>query len=106
MAFTDDIRKIVDLKLERLESVPDAFSSSMVKIQRSKFNDIISLLDDLEFSNGSVVLNNANLLKIEQIVDGIDEVLTGTEFQTAVTNMVFGFVPSIHPCQGSNNPQL
>jgi len=91
MPFTDDIKKIVDLKLERLESVPDAFSSRMIKIQRGKFNDIIALLDDLEFSKGSVVLNNANLLKIEQIVTGIEEVLTGSEFQDAVQGLLEEF---------------
>ncbi len=91
MPFTDEIKKIVQLKVDRLESVPDAFSSSMVKIQRGKFNDIISLLDELEFSSGSVVLNNANLLRIEQIVDGIDEVLTGDEFQKAVKGLLEEF---------------
>ena len=91
MSFSDEIKKIIDLKVDRLESIPDAFSSRMVAIQRSKFNDVIRLLDDLDYSNGLIVVNDANILKIEAIVESIKDVLTGQEYELAVGELMSEF---------------
>lgn len=91
MSFSDEIKRIIDLKVERLETIPDAFSNRMVAIQRSKFNEVIRLLDDLDYSNGLIVVNDANILKIEAIVESIKDVLTGTEYETAVGELMQEF---------------
>lgn len=91
MAFSDAVKRIIDLKVERLETIPDAFASRMVRIQRSKFNDVIRLLDDLDYSDGLIVVNESNILKIEAIVEQIKDVLTGAEYETAVGELMDEF---------------
>lgn len=91
MAFSDEIKRIVELKVERLESIPDAFSNRMVAIQRAKFSEVLSLLDELDYSNGSIVVSQSNLLKIEQITEQVKEVLTSGEFETVVGELLNEF---------------
>jgi hypothetical protein len=91
MAFSDEIKRIIDLKVERLETIPDAFSNRMVSIQRSQFNNVIRLLDDLDYSNGLIVVNDANILKIEAITEAIKDVLTGQEYELAVGELMDEF---------------
>jgi len=91
MAFSKSIQKIVNDKVNRLENVPDAFADRMVAIQRAKFSDIIGLLDELDYTNGSIVVNEANLLKIEQIVEQAKDLLTTGEFETVVGELMGEF---------------
>ena len=89
--FSANIKRIVDAKLERLESVPNTFLTSMERIQRNKFNDIVSLLDMLDYQGGNLVVNEANLLRIEALVEEIKGVLTGSEFEKAVGTLMNEF---------------
>ena len=91
MAFSNEIRAIIDQKVNRLESVPLAFSERMVQIQRNKFTDIVALLDELDYSVGNIVINNANLLRIEQIVEQAKDLLTTGEFETVVGELLNEF---------------
>jgi len=91
MSFSKEIQAIIDRKVERLETIPDAFANRMVAIQRRKFSDVVALLDGLEYSNGSIVINQANLLKIEQITEQIRNVLTEGEFETVVGELLQEF---------------
>ena len=91
MAFSKSIQKIVNDKVNRLENVPNAFADRMVAIQRAKFSDIIGLLDELDYTNGSIVVNEANLLKIEQIVEQAKDLLTTGEFETVVGELMGEF---------------
>ena len=91
MAFSEEIQRIIDLKVDRLETIPDAFSSRMVRIQRAKFNDVIRLLDELDYKNGFIVVNDANILKIEAITEQIKDVLTGAEYEKAVGELMQEF---------------
>lgn len=91
MAFSKEIQRIIDEKVNRLESVPDAFADRMVAIQRAKFSDIISLLDELDYSGGNIVINEANLLRIEQIVEQAKDLLTTGEFETVVGELMVEF---------------
>jgi hypothetical protein len=91
MAFSEEVQRIINLKVDRLETIPDAFSDRMVRIQRAKFNDITRLLDELDYKNGFVVVNDANILRIEVIVEQIKDVLTGREYETAVGELMQEF---------------
>lgn len=91
MAFSKEIQKIIDAKVERLENIPNAFADRMVAIQRRKFSGVVSLLDSLEYSNGSIVINEANLLKIESITEEIRNLLTEGEFETVVGELMGEF---------------
>lgn len=89
--MASEIERIINLKVERLENIPDAFASRMVAIQRAKFSDIISLLDELDYSAGNIVVNQANLLRIEQIVEQAKDLLTTGEFETVVGELLGEF---------------
>lgn len=89
--FSANIKRIIDAKLDRLESVPNAFLSSMERIQKSKFDDIVQLLDMLDYSGGNLVVSEANLLRVEALVDEIKGVLTGSEFEKAVGQLMNEF---------------
>jgi hypothetical protein len=91
MALPDNIRDIVNQKVDRLESVPNAFLSAMERIQRNKFREVASLIDVLDYSGGNLVVNEANLLRIEGIVEGLKDVLTGQEFESAVASLMDEF---------------
>ena len=76
-SFSDKIRKLIESKVDRLESVPNAFLSSMEKIQKTKFKDVVALLDLLDYEGGALAVSEANLLRVEALVDEIRGVLTG-----------------------------
>lgn len=89
--FSKNIKRIVDAKLDRLESVPNAFLTAMERIQRSKLSDVVSLLDLLDYSGGNLVVSEANLLRVEALVEEIKDVLTGSEFEKAVGQLMNEF---------------
>lgn len=89
--FSKEIKALVSEKLNRLESVPNAFLSSMEKIQRTKFKDVVSLLDMLDYEGGSLVVSESNLLRVEALVDEIKGVLTGAEFEKALGGLMGEF---------------
>lgn len=89
--MASEIERIINLKVERLENIPEAFANRMVAIQRAKFSSIISLLDELDYSAGNIVVNQANLLRIEQIVEQAKELLTTGEFETVVGELLGEF---------------
>lgn len=88
MTFSAEIERIVKRKLDRLESVPNEFLTAMEKIQLNRFKDVVSLLDQLDYAGGNLVLNETNLLRIEGIVEQVKDVLTGDEFESAVGKLM------------------
>lgn len=91
MALPNNIRDLVNQKVDRLESVPNDFLTAMQRIQKNKFRDVIALIDVLDYSGGNLVVNEANLLRIEGIVEGLKDVLTGQEFESAVATLMDEF---------------
>lgn len=86
--FTDEVARLIADKLERLESVPAQFYSSMVEIQKSNLSRILGLIDKLDTKDGLIAVTDANLLKVEAITDAIREVLTGPEYEGAVKSLL------------------
>lgn len=91
MAFSEEIQKIIDLKVDRLETIPDGFADRMVRIQRTKFSNVTRLLDELDYKDGLIVINDANILRIEAITEQIKDVLTGSEYEKAIGELMEEF---------------
>jgi len=86
--FSAAVQAIVDDKLERLESVPANFFTKMGQIEKKSLNKILRLLDQLDYVGGNVAVTNANLLKVEALTDAMREVLTGTEYESALSELL------------------
>lgn len=84
MAFSEAVQRIVNEKLDRLESVPLAFNDAIEKLQRDKLGRVLRLLDALDTKNGIIELSRANLLKIEELTDAIRDTLTGSDYDELV----------------------
>jgi len=86
--MNERLKDIIQRKVDRLESIPNEFLTAMEKIQRTKFNAIVRLLDNLDYKNGFLEVSQDNILKIEFLVDEIKGILTGDEFEEAVGSLM------------------
>lgn len=76
--------QIIDAKNQRIEDIPEAFQSSVEKLQRRIYNRITELIGQLETKGGQIVMSEANLLKVQMINDELKQVLSSKEYTDAV----------------------
>ena len=89
--FTEAVREIVEEKIGRLSSVPDAFETQIERVQRASLRAVLDALDTLDTKDGLIVLSERNLLRVEQLTELIKEILTGPEYQSAVRSLMGEF---------------
>lgn len=82
---------IISDKVDRLDSVPEAFNSKVIKSQKDIFNEILSLLNQLERKNGEIVISSNNLKIIDTILDDLEQVVNQSEYVTAVAEFAKEF---------------
>ena len=78
------LESIIKQKVGRLETVPTKFEKMVFESQKKIFDDILSLLDKLERSNGSIVMSSNNLLIVDEIAAETKKVILGGEYTQAV----------------------
>lgn len=79
------LEDIIREKLQRLESVPDAFVSSVEKAQKQVYKDILKTLSSMQTdAAGKLIINQKNLAKISTITEKLKESVFGSEYRTAV----------------------
>lgn|SRR3990167_1363277 len=76
--------EIIAEKNKRIEDIPEAFQSSVEKLQRRLYNRITELIGELDTKNGQIVMSEANLLRVQNINDELKRVLNGKEYIEAV----------------------
>lgn len=76
--------ELIDKKNARIESIPEAFQSSVEKLQRRIFNRITELIGNLDTKGGQIVMSEANLLRVQEINDQLKQILNGREYIAAV----------------------
>jgi len=76
--------EIIDIKNQRIQDIPEAFQSSVEKLQRRIFNRITELIGRLETEGGQIKMTEANLLIVQDINDELKQVLNGKEYVSAV----------------------
>lgn len=82
MARLDDL---FNAKLERLDSVPDAFVSITDRVQQRLYGRLVQLMGSMDTINGVLVLNEANVTRISEIVNTlINEDLMQGEYGDAL----------------------
>lgn len=82
--MAETLLQIIDRKNQRIEDIPEAFQSSVEKLQRKLYNRITELIGQLETRNGQIVMSEANLLRVQNINDELKNVLNGREYIEAV----------------------
>lgn len=82
---------LLQQKLNRLEAIPDKLIFTTAKIQQDILTEIISLLESLERQNDIILLNEANILRIDQIGNRLSDVVFGTDYTDALTEFASEF---------------
>lgn len=85
------LAEIIAKKAQRLEEIPDELISSVEKIQKTIFDDLIILIEDLETVDGKIVLSNRNLMQVEIIVNKLSETVFGSQYLEAVGSFAAEF---------------
>lgn len=82
--MAETLLQIIERKNQRIEDIPEAFQSSVEKLQRRLYNRITELIGQLEVRDGQIVMSEANLLRVQNINDELKQVLNGREYIQAV----------------------
>jgi hypothetical protein len=85
------LKELIEEKNKRLESVPDAFFSSVKKAERDIYLDILEKINKLETKDGKFILSKKNLLIVEEINDELKEVVLGSDYLKAVKQFASEF---------------
>lgn len=91
MALTKRLADILKVKNERLESIPDAFQTDMVKVQQELLTELIAALGQLDRNGGFITLSKANLIRVEEIANLLGQIFTGGEYLDSVTALAGEF---------------
>lgn len=89
--MAETLLQIIARKNQRIEDVPEAFQSSVEKLQRRIFNRIIDLIGELRTDGGLINMTESNLLRVQMINDELKQVLQGREYINAVKDFVSEF---------------
>lgn len=85
------ISELIAKKNSRIDNIPSKFQTSVEKLQRDIFKKIIDEIGQLELKNGSIVMSEANLYRVQQINDQLKQVLSGREYLEAVNRFTSEF---------------
>lgn len=92
MALPKRLADILRLKNERLESVPDAFTSAMVQAQKGILAELIEALGTLDRDGQFITLSSANLIRVEEISNLLEQLFTSqSDYVEAVTALAGEF---------------
>lgn len=82
---------LVKQKLKRLDEIPDNFVTKVDRHQRDVYNEILKLLDTFDREGGKIVLSEANIAKVEQIINRVKETFFSREYISALSDFAGEF---------------
>lgn len=86
------LSEIIKEKLSRLESVPDAFLSSLQKVEKDFLKEVLILVSRLEVKNGNIQRNQKNLVLLSEIESSLkNSFFEKTEYLKSVTEFIGEF---------------
>ncbi len=85
------LQQLLEEKLGRLFSVPERLISVTGKIQSEIFLEVLSLLNTLDRKGDVILLNEANIIKIELISERMSQIIFGTEYTEALVTFASEF---------------
>jgi len=84
----DTLKKILEEKAARIESVPDKFLTQVDKAQLQAYNNILELLAELNVEGGRLVKSKKNFRIADDINAELKKVLKSTDYYDAVKSFV------------------
>jgi len=78
------LEQLIQSRIDRLESIPDAMLSVVEKENEKLFKQALKDLGALEVKDGQIVASAKNLAKINGIIDNLKQTLFGGEYAEAV----------------------
>jgi len=86
------INELVNKRLERLDSVPEKFLTSVDLEQRKQFKGTMKLLNELERDfSGNLLLSEINLARIEAMTRELDSIIFSVEYRDALVELAKEF---------------
>jgi len=86
------IEKLIELKTERLESIPDALLTKLERVQKQVLPQVLELLMLLDKSpEGFILLSDKNLTLLSTIQSQLRDVLLNSEYTEAVDEFIDQF---------------
>lgn len=82
--MAETLLQIIQKKNDRINDIPEAFQSSVERLQRRIYNRITELIGQLDVKDGQIVMSEANLLRVQTINDELKQVLNSREYIQAV----------------------
>lgn len=84
-------QKLARQKLTALERVPEAFKSSLAAVNRSIFQRMEVLIDQLDTVGGNIALTDANLQLATQVAELVGQIATTPEYVEALQAFASSF---------------
>lgn len=78
-------------RLERLDSVPEAYTKRVAKSQSELFRKVVALIESLERKNGDIVISEKNLTKVSTIINELRATLSSSEYFKATKSFIKEF---------------
>lgn len=83
-----DPLKILEQKLDLIESAPLKFEEAVLRAQRELFDDLISLMSDLEKKGGNFANSPANRAKVDRIIERASKILIDGPYAEALVDYI------------------
>jgi hypothetical protein len=86
-----NLQHIIEQKLGRLQSVPDALVSKTERVQGEVYKEVIKLVSQLEQKDSRFIFSQRNIALIEQINNRLQNLIFDTEYLDAITTFANEF---------------
>lgn len=85
------LNELIDKKLNNLHRYPDQLEDVVNGQQKKMLREINTLLQSLDVEGGQIVVSEANIAKINQIVSGMKDVFFDAEYVNGLKEFASGF---------------
>lgn len=85
------LTELIDKKLDNLHRYPDQLESAVDSQQKKLLREINTLLKDLELDGGNIIVSEANIAKINAIIEGMKDVFFDASYIDALKEFASGF---------------
>lgn len=85
------LEQIIQLKLSRLQSVPESFINALNKTEKEFYAKLLKLISRLQMKDGKFILSKSNLDVTAQIESQLKNIFLDTDFKTQVKKFIGEF---------------